>query len=753
MALEISMTGTGSIGDIAPGWSVSESGTSLTIGERSAGTGSVMFNAKSTDESLLAINNVSTATFDGLGTIEGVIQSVNQTGLNCSLTQSTYLDNFNAQVSIPPISVGGPLAWFSGLGSALNFKTNAERPDYRQPLFVGDPNYPYWKTGQATYGFPLDNSPMDNTATYSIDDIFKHSTRSYSFGYDYGFAYSNNDLAGSLGWDETRTDPFLPYFDITSYQDQFGNETIGNYVFQIATTVNANTDIKLYVKVGSAESAPSYSNIFGMTINGTTDTATTFDLQTETTRTVDLSSLDHSEPILISFNITYRTSNLFPTPFAYNTLNVYAKDFTNATVNATGTFPEILTAEEWGGSNLYVVGDYINSDNIAYVNFFRTKTQANANPTIVYHLPQAIDYGFNIDISEYTSTYEGAYPATSGIAWELIQDLAAAENFEVYTADNTLYLRDVGSQVLDITNRSPIATNPTSTLSGSKINIAYSNAEFINGVVYDAQADGNNIISVNAGESTVTSVRWDIDPLSLVQPTRYLATGTGTGAIFTGPLPDGTYFVSDSTGLPISANQWEDYGASVTVNIDPEDNEAILITVKGPISEIPSTTGPYSLEANDGENSFAALKIVGSGVYAGDNQLQLITGIDTDKYSRTTVNTIWNPFIVTEENAYDRGIWASMKASGPVVTVNFNVPVTSIEGIGLTCGALFDYNNSTYRVISSSIGNLNVSINAERYVTVANVDAIWGTQTVAQYNAVWQNYECQDQIIFPYKVA
>lgn len=751
MALEISMTGTGSVGDIAPGWSVGESGTSLTIGERAAGTGIVMFNAKANDDSLLTINNVSTATFDGLGVIQGVVQSVNQTGINCSITQSTYLDTFNAEVSIPPITVGGPLAWFSALGVALDFKTNAERPDYRQPLYSGNSFYNYWKTGQATYGFPLDNNPMDNTDTYSIDDIFKHSRRGYPFGYDYGFSYSNNNLAGSLGWDETRTEPFLPYFDVTGYIDEFGNETIGNYVFQIATIVNSNTDIILYVKVGSAESAPSYSNVFGMTINGTTDTATIFDLETETTRTVNLSSLNHSEPIVISFNVTYRSSNLFPTPFSYNTLNVSAKDSTNTTASATGTFPEIIV--EWGGANLYVAGDYINSDNISYVNFFHTKTQANASPTIVYHEPQAVNYGYNIDASGYTQIYNGAYPATSGIAWELIQDLAAAENFEVYTAGNTLYLRDVGSQVLDITNRSQVTINPISTLSGSKINIAYNNAEFINGVVYDAQSDGNNLISVEAGATTITSVKWDINPVSLVQPTRYLATGTGTGATFTGPLPDGTYFVSDSTGLPISANQWEDYGASVTVNIDPDDNAAIQIMVKGPNSEIPSTTGPYTLEASDGENTFAALKIIGSGVYAGDSQLHLITGIDTDKYSRTTVNTINNPFVITEENAYDRGIWASMKASGPVVSVNFNVPVTSIDGIGLTCGSLFNYMDSTYRVISCSIGNLSVLINAERYVTVADINSIWGALTVAEFDAVWGSLECQDQIVFPYKVA
>jgi len=238
-----------------------------------------------------------------------------------------------------------------------------------------------------------------------------------------------------------------------------------------------------------------------------------------------------------------------------------------------------------------------------------------------------------------------------------------------------------------------------------------------------------------------------------VQPERYLAVSTGSSARFVGPLPDGHYFVVDSDGLPISQNQWEDYGASLTVNIDPEDPSAIQVTVTGPYIEIPSTVGPYSIAANDGENEFAALNILGSGVYSGDDVLKLVTGVDPVKYTRATINTIDNPFIVTEENAYDRGVWAAQKASGPVVTLSATVPLSSIDGVGLTCGSLIQYRNSTYRVISSSISAVSVSITAERYVTVADMDAIWSAQTVVEYDSLWGSYECQDQIIFPYLEA
>jgi hypothetical protein len=280
-------------------------------------------------------------------------------------------------------------------------------------------------------------------------------------------------------------------------------------------------------------------------------------------------------------------------------------------------------------------------------------------------------------------------------------------------------------------------------LSGRQINVSYNNAEFINGTIYDAEQDGNNIISVNAGETTVTSVKGNVSPIAVRDPVRS----------DTWPVSEGQYYVIDSSGVRLLAGEWENYGASVSAEIDPDDNSAIRITVVGPYTNTTLAGGPYELAASDSSVKYGALKIAGTGVYNEENLLGLITGVDPIKYTRATVSNIINPFIVSQEDAYDRGIWASQRASGPVVSLNTTVPTSSIAGIGLTCGSLIQYLDSTYRITSCSIGNISTSISAERYVTVADVDAIWGTETVADYDALWENYECQDQIIFPYKVA
>lgn len=722
MALEVSMVGTGTVGNIAPGWALNESATSVTIGDRGAGTGSVSFVAQATDDSLLVINNNVTSTVGNLGTIDGVVQSVSQNGLSVNVTHGTFLDKFNLDIDVSPVEAGGPEAWFFKLGTAI-FEALG-RPDYSIPIPSGGGS-----TEQYSYCFPFDNSSLDLSKQYSIDNVFGNLSSKSSDG-SFGYTFTADTIPS---WEDyTNSGPFM-----------HGIETSGNWFapdpmlpddysgfepyFEIMIDVDNATEISLWLKSGPTDGFPDYFNVVRMDVDGLAKTVSVVNESDDTTTTGDFTSLVNGNPLLFTFS--HETSS----PAAVTPFNRFRYTVKNsAGTSITGHVACLLSGF------LNFAGDYINCDKMYY---FNAAYVLSYTPT--YQTPITAGYNFDIDFTGYTGTYAGAYPATSGVGWELIQDLAAAENFEVATSGETILVRDIGSTTIDITNRTTPTINPTSTLSGRQINIEYTDAAFVTGNVYDAEQDGNNIISVAAGATTITSVKGNVDPLSLLQPVRS----------DTWPVLDGQYYVIDSEGLPLLAGEWEGYGGYVIANIDPDDNSAIQITVKGPTEEVTLAGGPYELAASDSGVKYAALKISGTGVYVGDGQLQLITAVDATKYTRATVNTIDNRFIVTEENAYDRGVWASMKASGPVVTVNFSLPVSALAGVGLTPGALFDYNYSTYRVVASTINNLGVSITAERYVLVADTDAIWGTQTVADFDAVWGALECQDQIIFPYKVT
>lgn len=711
MALSVSMTGTGSVGDIEAGWSYNESATPVAIGDAAVGTGTVTFNAKAKDDSLLIINNTVTSTINDLGTTTGVVQSVSETGSRVTVTHNTSFEKFNMDVTVPPVASGGVRAWFYGLYEAMGLQ---ERPTYLP--------------GNAQNGvcFPFDSNPLSDGGVYSIDDYFTVSTRSPIAGTAQGYAYSNVDPFPT-GWIGTGNDavtpsPIFPNF----YANRTTRDTL---IMQFPAMVDSGTRIFFGNKLGAGDGGGFFANFFSFDIDGSANTVKTYEYFTETNATVSIAALDKTQPILFTLYLKYNVGG--------NAYGIFAKatDHTGTTVTTAEIGPVYgNNGEGWG-----IVTDYINTDSIGAVNFFTLPNTTTVTP--VWFEPGVSGEYYDIDFSDYTGTYDGAYPAVKGVGWELIQQLCAAMSCEMALVNDTLTIRDIGSLTYDMTN---VAASPTlapnTAFSGASINVNYSDAEFIDGVIYNAELDGNNIISVNAGETTITSVKYGVSPISINQPT--LTT--------TFPLPDGTYYVIDAEGLPLSAAEWTEYGASVTATIDPDDPNAIQITVVGPYTDVTLAGGPYKLAVSDSEVEYGGLKIAGTGVNSIGGTIAIGTGVDPTKFSRKTVTTIDNPFVVDAEAAYDRGVWAGMKAGGPTVTLTATVPVSSLSGLGLTCGALIQYRNSTYRINNVGITAISANITAERYVTVADMDAIWGSQTVADYDGFWGAYECQDQIVYPY---
>lgn len=729
MALEISMTGTGTVGDITPGWSVAESATPVSIGDNSAGTGTVSFTSRATTDSLLCINNNVVSTVGSLGTLSGVVQSVSESGPTVSITHGTVLDKVNLDVNMPPLAGGDvvtALDYFEQavLGKARTSKTTG------QFFTLAGHTYCYLNdgNGKSVFKDPIStpktfiyDAGAGTGASYSYNDI-RNIVSADNFARVGGHVYANgvngNMLFSDDGFGTVTSSSEVSFkTNLNGGNTTFsfsGNPQLVSYDWEIDAVLTINHSAKTIAFSGTyaagGSSTPISTSASIASLNVDAELAVFFYYQAIASNQYSMTAVicntsNYSSTVVITQSLSFAST---PVIDSWSIVGLVRDLFTN--VNFTTPVPIVFSD--------YAIAPTLFQDNLS---------------NVALH----------------------ASAAFNGLFWQYLQMACSALEQEIAVIGDKIVVRNLGSvSPVSIDNVSASPTiNPASTLSGKQINIAYTDAHFVDGVIYDAQLDGNNVISVEAGATTVTSVKWDIQPISIIQPYRYLATGTGTGATFTGPLPDGSYFIVDSTGLPISERQWEDYGGSLSVEIDHEDAAAIQITLIGPYIEIPSTTGPYSVAASTGDNEYGALKITGTGIYSGDGVLGLLTGIDPTKYTRATVNTITNPFIVDITHAYDRGIWAAQKASGPYVTMSATIPNSALNGIGLTCGSLINYRNSTYRITSCSIGSASTTINGERYVTVADIDALWSGKTVAQYDGVWKPYECQDQIVFPYKVA
>lgn len=110
MAIRITVSGKGTLGDTIQGWSASEYATPVAIGEAAQGTGSVTVSGRSTDDSLLLVSNdIETVHEDlegNLGSIRGVVRTVSEAGAVANVTHSNLLERFDADRFVPALQVG-----------------------------------------------------------------------------------------------------------------------------------------------------------------------------------------------------------------------------------------------------------------------------------------------------------------------------------------------------------------------------------------------------------------------------------------------------------------------------------------------------------------------------------------------------------------------------------------------------------------------------------------------------------------------
>ena len=282
-------------------------------------------------------------------------------------------------------------------------------------------------------------------------------------------------------------------------------------------------------------------------------------------------------------------------------------------------------------------------------------------------------------------------------------------------------------------------------------------------------ASGNGTTATITTKSPHGIQAGDVVTIKNIVPTGYRGTFTVTN------VPSRTTFqyARTTTGAQTKAGKvtyetkstiWEDYGGSLEVFVNQDIPGAIDVKLTGPYMDIPGYAGPYKVAASDGSNEYAALSVIGRGVKSDAKTLSLRTGSSEIATKQEVGKTINNPFISGKEKAYQRGVWASLEAAGPRVTLSATIPTTvgvfsfigggvpkkRIEGFGLVAGALVQYNNSIYRIDNATLGNLGTSFTASRFVTVEDFDALWETKTVSYHDGVWYGFDVQDQIVIPF---
>lgn len=324
-----------------------------------------------------------------------------------------------------------------------------------------------------------------------------------------------------------------------------------------------------------------------------------------------------------------------------------------------------------------------------------------------------ITTGIVIDTTKGSQTV--ALLGFTGDIWEFVnKKLAPAFGIEISLVSNNVVVRDLRT-IESVNHRdSSYSWNMDASLRARAVEVYYYETQAVtSGLIYPAGGwnPDTPIFTVDAGDTIEETIELSASVSSVQQPTPVLNIG-----------PDyrdsSVYTVSGADGLPIPPAQWLAQGGRLEVEIG-EDTRTLTVRITG-ASE--PKYAPYRIAvASSASDSYATLRILGTGVTFNKQKITVQTGVDPLEVTEEIGVTIDNECIRTQADAYDAGAKAAMNYGGPRLTIN--VSTTGINRAG---------ESGSY--VYATIEDFN-----EEYagLTIAQFNTIWAGKTIAQFNEYW----------------
>lgn len=779
MALTVNLTGSGTIGPLLPGWSVTEDATPVAPGDTSGGVGAINFEASHGEDSEFIIGNALAVEADGLGTISGgSIVSLGSAGAYehthtaVSATGTTGLTLLNATRTFGPFWEGmnSDLAPFIASGSSLqqiNVIRDIAVDEVRNRVFVvGDVPDGIYTTGRIL------QYTTDGQFRGSLAESYWTSAATGANAYSVGVDPSTGDIFVGFYWTAPgihqtfKINPDLAiitgiYGPGDNLYAPVGISCDGTNIYATGQNgVGGGTILKtsLTGSLVDSEVLAGGRKAWGMHRSGSTLWAITTDSSDLDVRVArfDLSLNQLSEVAVSAPGGTSVTKDA--TIWALSSTEALVGSWANSTggwnayvnrIDDTGAVLEStsISGIPYGaaveprfamiGSTLFVADGTSSPINVPTPRLYPVVQDAatSLSSAVRYYLDHldasmALQWDATVDP-------EVNIPGFAATGWDALKQVGTAYGIEFAWVEDGIVARDVGSLTLSLDNVEAGSVNLSldATATGLSVDFNATNAEAGLGLVmYDAQDDGN-IIQVEAGQTTTITVQTTNHPtvLSSPYPTDTL------------PAPPGSYRVIGSDNLPVVAAQWIAYGGNVFAAPSTTTPGAIDITITGP-SAIPGVPGPYSFAVSDGSTTYPQFSIIGNGVTTNPETINILSGADPNRTTEQVASEVNNIFLANRAHVYDRCTWSLAQASGPVITLTATIPTSQINGFGLTAGSLLTFKESTYRVVSASIGNETTDITATRHVTVEEFDNLMaaGSVTVGDFDTFWDGNACED---------
>lgn len=736
MTVNVTLTGSGTIGPIEPGWAVQESCTPVALGDTSGSVGSATLDAASTTESVFAIDNGFTLTDTNLGTFAGTVVGAPITGIRAHLDVKGALGALVTPRDAGPMVESAVVrewgqfvanfvdwvAYADDLSSFVVDEVNSQIIKYdadgNQVSTFGSAGSGNGQFSTPT-GIALDAAGNVWVADSGNKRVQKFTTSdgvTYTYAYKFGSSGSGNGEFNAISGIA-----FSPGGDLYVVDR-------GNYRVQKFTTADGGATYTYATKWGSSGSGDGQFSlgVSGIAVDSTGAVYVVDALLGPSSRVQKFTSTGtfvlkwtakFAFGVAVSAADEVYVGGSAPAVRRYDTSGVLQTTFATAFGAggiALNSGRHVLTVNKSAGTLVLLLG------------------KATLSTAFTYYIrlcvPDAV-----IDFQA-ASDPDVIFPAWSGDVWSKLKELCAAYAVELAYVAGEYVVRDIGGTTLTIDNKTVPTITPSNVFGGRQVNIVVQNSTVAeDALIYTA----TDVLTVAAGQRWTLDVQTLASPVGVDQPSAKLSVS--------GPNPTGgLYEVRDATGAFVDTYLWADSGASVSVELI--GNTTLRITAVGPAAGIAGFVGPFSFVTAAGEPEF---QITGPAVVVAPTTLELLTGADPSKTTREVAYTVDSPFIDTVARGYDRGVWAAQETAGPSVTITLEVASETLDGFGVTPGALFEYADSKWRVTDCRFGNVRTAITATRHVTLGEVDTLWSGQSLGTYDTFWSGYSFGDQTIRP----
>ena len=261
-------------------------------------------------------------------------------------------------------------------------------------------------------------------------------------------------------------------------------------------------------------------------------------------------------------------------------------------------------------------------------------------------------------------------PGWHGELWLHLKQMASAYDCEIALVSGVIVLRPVRARVVTKNNDLPATRELGGPSLARSVEVYYYDAEEVtNELIYPpgGWAPEVEVFSVNAGETAEYTIELDASVSSIQEPEMrtFVSSGYESSSVYT---------IVANDGLPVPAQQWEDFGGSLEVTIG-EDSTSLNVKLVG-ATGVPTTAGEespsfsVSLASGASGNQYSTLRIVGTGIRYTRHVETILTGVSETATATEVGITIDNPFFTSRDRALRAGSLAARSYSGPSLSLS-----------------------------------------------------------------------------------